>query len=243
MEQNSQEQNNYIRGVIEAILFVNEKPVALDQLKKVLETVTTAEIKETIESLKKDYEERRSGMAILEIAGGYQMLSNPVYAQYLHNFYKTKHKEKLSKPALETLAIVAYKEPVTRADIEIIRGVNSDGVVAHLLEKELIKMVGRKDIPGKPYLYGTTKQFLEYFGLKSLEDLPKLEEFPNLRPAGTENLLPLGETETAVGNSKQTPAVEAPDSSSSLKEEANKEEPLEPSTSNTETDNEKSQSS
>ena len=232
MEQNSQEQNNYIRGVIEAILFVNEKPVALDQLKKVLETVTTAEIKETIESLKKDYEERRSGMAILEIAGGYQMLSNPVYAQYLHNFYKTKHKEKLSKPALETLAIVAYKEPVTRADIEIIRGVNSDGVVAHLLEKELIKMVGRKDIPGKPYLYGTTKQFLEYFGLKSLEDLPKLEEFPNLRPAGTEDLLPLGETETAADDSKQTPTPEAPDSPPSLKEDAHKEEPLEPSTSN-----------
>jgi segregation and condensation protein B len=83
---------------------------------------------------------------------------------------------------LESLAIVAYKQPVTRGDIEVIRGVNSDGVVGHLLERELIKIVGRKDVPGKPYLYGTTKQFLEYFGLKSLNSLPKLEEFSTLEP-------------------------------------------------------------
>jgi len=101
----------------------------------------------------------------------------------VRDFYKTKHKEKLSKPALETLAIVAYKQPVSRAEIELIRGVNSDGVVVHLIEKELIKIVGRKDIPGRPFLYGTTKQFLEYFGLKSLDDLPKLEEFPDLQPS------------------------------------------------------------
>jgi segregation and condensation protein B len=110
------------------------------------------------------------------------MLSNPAYASYLRNFYKTKHKEKLSKPALESMAIIAYKQPVTRSDIELIRGVNSDGVVTNLLEKELIKVVGRKDIPGRPYVYGTTKQFLEYFGLKSLDDLPVLEEFPTLQP-------------------------------------------------------------
>src|SRR3989338_8248396 len=173
----------YVRGVVEALLFVNEKPVALDQMKKVMETVTLGEIKKVISILKEDYEQRQSGMKIVEIAGGYQMLSNPQYISYVRSFYKTKHKEKLSRPALETLAIVAYKQPVTRGDIELIRGVNSDGLVAHLLSKELIKGVGRREVPGRPFLYGTTKQFLEYFGLKSLEDLPLLEEFPTLVPA------------------------------------------------------------
>ena len=173
---------SYIKGVIEALLFVNEKPVTLEQMKKVLGTVNIAEIKKTIQLLKEEYEQRNSGVTIVEIAGGYQMLSNPQYASYIRNFYTTKHKEKLSKPALESIAIVAYKQPVTRSDIELIRGVNSDGVITHLLEKELIKVVGRKDIPGRPYLYGTTRQFLEYFGLKSLENLPKLEEFPTLQP-------------------------------------------------------------
>src|SRR3989338_9017752 len=121
-------------------------------------------------------------MKVVEIAGGYQMLSSPAYVSYIRDFYKTKHKEKLSKPALETLAIIAYKQPVTRTDVELIRGVNSDGVIAHLLTKELVKPVGRKDVPGRQFLYGTTRQFLEYFGLKSLEDLPPLEAFPHFPP-------------------------------------------------------------
>src|SRR6185503_12195435 len=158
---------NHVRGVVEAILFVNEKPVTLEQIKKVIDTVGLADIKRTLQEMQAEFEKRKNGMMIVEIAGGYQMLSNPLYASYVRDFYKTKHKEKLSKPALETLAIIAYKQPVSRADVETIRGVNSDGVVVHLIEKELIKIVGRKDVPGKPYLYGTTKQFLEYFGLKS----------------------------------------------------------------------------
>ncbi|HQP10763.1 MAG TPA: SMC-Scp complex subunit ScpB [Candidatus Omnitrophota bacterium] len=173
----------HVKGIIESLLFVNEKTVTLDQMKKVLEMVPASDVKKAIAELQSEYEARKCGMMIVEIAGGYQMLSNPLYASYLRNFYKTKHKEKLSKPALESMAIVAYKQPVTRSDIELIRGVNSDGVVAHLLSKELIKVVGRKDVPGHPYLFGTTKQFLEYFGLKSLDDLPTLEEFPTLQPA------------------------------------------------------------
>lgn len=172
--------DTHIKGVIEAILFISEKPVTLEQLKKVLSTVSGSDIKNTIQLLKETYEKQNSGMTIFEIAGGYQMLSNAQYASYIRDFYKTKHKERLSKPALESLAIIAYKQPVTRADIEIIRGVNSDGVVNHLLNKDLIKAVGRKEVPGRPFLYGTTKQFLEHFGLKSLSDLPKLEEFPTL---------------------------------------------------------------
>lgn len=173
----------YVKGVIEALLFISEKPVLLEQIKKVLQTVSAAEIKKAVQSLQEEYESRKSGIKIVEIAEGFQMLSNPAYVNYIREFFKTKHKEKLSKPALETLAIVAYKQPVTRPDIELIRGVNSDGVVTHLLMKELVKIVGKKDIPGKPYLYGTTRQFLEYFGLRSLENLPKLEEFEKLQQA------------------------------------------------------------
>ncbi len=206
--QDSNEQLQHIKGVIESLLFVNERPVMWDQIKKVLDTVGNADIKKAILDLQDEHEERRSGMMIVEIAGGYQMLSNPTYASYLRNFYKTKHKEKLSKPSLESMAIIAYKQPVTRSDIELIRGVNSDGVVAHLLSKELIKVIGRKDVPGRPYLYGTTKQFLEYFGLKSLDDLPTLEEFPTLQPAAegdtTENDHEAETVEAVVSESEET---------------------------------------
>jgi segregation and condensation protein B len=190
-------QLHHIQGVIEALLFTSEKAVTLEQIKNVLEAVSLEDIHQAIQGLQKIYEDRQSGITIMEIAGGYQMLSNSKYANYIRTFYKTKHKEKLSKPALETLAIVAYKQPVTRADIEVIRGVNSDGVVISLIEKELLKIVGRKDIAGRPFLYGTTKQFLEYFGLKSLAGLPKLEDFKKLKPVGEE------EDKESSGNSSQ----------------------------------------
>lgn len=175
-----QTQMDYTKGIIESILFVSDKPVTLEQFKQVVEEVSPSDLEEILQSLKADYSQKVGGMMIAEIAGGYQMLSNPSCANYIRSFYKTRTKEKLSRPSLETLAIIAYKQPVSRADIEIVRGVNSDGVMAHLLAKALVKIVGRKEVPGRPFLYGTTKEFLEYFGLKSLEDLPKLEEFPAL---------------------------------------------------------------
>ena len=175
--------SNHIKGIIEAVLFTSEKPVVLEQIKEVVEGVDTRDIREIINILRNEYAERKSGISIVEIAGGYQMLTNSDYAMYIKKFYHSRHKEKLSKPALETLAIIAYKQPVTRLDIELIRGVNSDGVMVHLLDKGLVKIVGRKDVPGRPYMYGTSKEFLEYFGLKSLEDLPKLEDFSSLQAA------------------------------------------------------------
>lgn len=175
-----QTQTEYTKGIIESILFVSDKPVTVEQFKQVVEETSVSDIERILQLLKEDYSQKVGGMAIAEIAGGYQMLSNPSYAGYIRSFYKTRTKEKLSRPSLETLAIVAYKQPVSRADIEIVRGVNSDGVMAHLLAKALVKIVGRKEVAGRPFLYGTTKEFLEYFGLKSLEDLPKLEEFPML---------------------------------------------------------------
>ncbi len=172
----------HLKGIIEAILFVSEKPVTINQIKEVIEGVDVAAIRQYIENLQAEYLERKSGMSVIEIAGGYQMATNAEYAMYLRKFYHTRHKERLSKPALETLAIVAYKQPVSRQDIEVIRGVNCDGVVNHLVNKALIKISGRKDVPGRPFIYGTTKEFLEYFGLRSLSDLPKLEDFASLEP-------------------------------------------------------------
>jgi segregation and condensation protein B len=208
MENNTIDQNEYLKGAVETLLFVSDKPVSLEQLKTALEVVSIIDIRKIVQTLTQEYQTRQSGLSIIEIAGGYQMLSNPSYASYVRNFFKTKQKEKLSKPALECLAIVAYRQPVTRAEIELIRGVNSDGTVTHLLEKELIKVMGRKEIPGKPYLYGTTKQFLEYFGLKALEDLPKLEEFPALQ----KDFVAEGQSaeiaaETAQENSSSTSAT------------------------------------
>jgi len=174
------EQLKNYKSAIEALLFVSEKPVVLDQIKEVFPELKPTQIQEVIKQLQEEYVNREAGMVIVEIAGGFQMLSNSHAAPYIREFYKTKTKEKLSRPALESLAIIAYKQPVGRAEVEIIRGVNSDGTIAHLLNKGLIKIVGRKEVPGRPFLYGTTKEFLEYFGLKSLEDLPKIEEFNQL---------------------------------------------------------------
>src|SRR3989338_2547251 len=186
---------DFVKGAVEALLFISEKPVTFEQIKEALETVSMPDIRKVVEELKKEYEESQRGTIIIEIAGGFQMLSSPRYVTYVRNFFKTRVKEKLTRPSLESLAIIAYKEPVSRADIELIRGVNSDGVVNHLLSKGLIKIVGRKDVPGRPFLYGTTKLFLEYFGLKSLQDLPKLEEIPALPTDGVEQkVLPAEET-------------------------------------------------
>jgi len=177
---NMDEQLSNYKAPIEALLFVSEKPVVLDQLKEVFPELKPSQIHDLIKFLQEEYVNREAGMVIVEIAGGFQMLSNSQAAPYIREFYKTKTKEKLSRPALESLAIIAYKQPVGRAEVEIIRGVNSDGTIAHLLNKGLIKITGRKEVPGRPFLYGTTKEFLDYFGLKSLEDMPKMEEFTQL---------------------------------------------------------------
>lgn len=215
-----QEGNNHIKGVVETLLFTSEKPVTLEQIKEVLEGIDVQDIRTIIDELQRAYDERKSGMSIVEIAGGYQMLTNPLYAGYVKKFYHSTHKEKLSKPALETLAIIAYKQPVSRLDIELIRGVNSDGVTTHLFSKGLIKIVGRKDVPGRPYLYGTTKEFLEYFGLKSLEDLPKLEDFSSLQEPGGEEVSE--EIQQAIKEEPQAESQESPkeESTEEVKDES-----------------------
>ncbi len=170
-----QPEDQHYKSAMEALLFVSDKPVVLDQFKQVFPSLTSSVIEDLLRRLQDEYAARDAGMVVVEIAGGWQMLSNSHAASYIREFYKTRTKEKLSRPALECLAIVAYKQPVGRGEVEVIRGVNSDGTIAHLLNKGLVRIVGRKEVPGRPFLYGTTKEFLEYFGLKSLEDIPKVE--------------------------------------------------------------------
>ncbi len=169
--------NEYVRQVVEALLFVSESPVSIEQMNLVLEDVDASEIRNAIEALRTEYEASKRSLVIQEVAGGYQMTTHPLYAPWLRKFLKKTHGERLSGPSLETLAIIAYKQPVTRQEIEFIRGVNVEGVLKALLEKGLIRIQGRKEIIGRPLLYGTAREFLEYFGLNSLEELPPIEEF------------------------------------------------------------------
>lgn len=172
-------ENNF-KSAIEALLFSSDKPATLDQLKYALENAEAAEIRKTIIELKNEYETANRGLRIIEIAGGYQMITATCFSPFLRKFHKERKNEKLSKPSLETLAIIAYKQPLTKFEIESLRNVNIDGVMSTLLEKDLIRISGRKKAPGRPFVYGTTKKFLEHFGLKSLEDLPKMEDFTKL---------------------------------------------------------------
>ena len=163
------------KSLIEAMLFVSGEPVTVQAIKAALD-MPEADITEATAELAAEYRDRDGGLLILEIAQGFQMVTNPMYAKLLRKFTNTAVSNKLSMPALETLAIVAYKQPLIKAEIEQIRGVNSDGVIKSLIDKRLIKIVGNKEAPGKPMLYGTTREFLQYFGLKDLTELPTLRE-------------------------------------------------------------------
>ena len=166
-----------LKKIIEAIIFISEKPVKLKQLTDLCRGVENSEIKKALQELKSEYNAESHGIQMVEVAGGYQFCTNPDCANHIKKLYKVRRVWRLSGPSLETMAIIAYKQPITRSEIEFIRGVNVDGVVKTLTERGLIKDKGRKDVPGKPIIYGTTEEFLQYFGLNSLNDLPSIEEF------------------------------------------------------------------
>ena len=163
------------KSLIEALLFVSGEPLSLAELKNVTE-LPESDIKPLLDEMIVEYKDREGGLLIQEIANGYQMVTNPQNAQWIKKYKSTSPSGKLSMPALETLAIIAYKQPIIKAELEQIRGVNSDGVMKTLLDRRLIKIVGRKEVPGKPLLYATTREFLQYFGLKDLTELPTISE-------------------------------------------------------------------
>lgn len=166
-----------IKKLIEALLFVSEQPLTLGQLQEVIgDEVSAEEIESVIKNLIEDYNQRMSPVEIRQLAGGYQMLVKKEYFPWVRKLYKERLTIKLSPSALETLAIIAFKQPITRSEIESIRGVEVTAVLESLLEKKLIRICGRKETVGRPLLYATTTEFLRYFGLKSLSDLPLPEE-------------------------------------------------------------------
>ncbi len=153
--------------------------MTIDSIKKITE-IDKKRIDALVKELISDYSLRNAGLLIIEVAEGVQMVTNPASSPYIKKLISTAVPTKLSQPSIETLSIIAYKQPIIKAEIEAIRGVNSDGVVKTLLERRLLKILGRKEVPGRPLMYGTTKEFLQYFGLKDLTELPTLKELSDV---------------------------------------------------------------
>lgn len=166
-----------LKRVIEALVFASDKPLSLQQIRDIIGDIDSRVIRRLINELMQQYSESQISFGITEIAGGFQFTTNPAYGRWLKRLYNIRQKDYLTGPSLETLAIIAYRQPVTKTDIENIRGVNIDGVINNLLQKGLIRITGRKEVVGRPFLYGTTSLFLQYFGLNSLQELPALPEF------------------------------------------------------------------
>jgi len=164
------------KAVLEAMLFIAGEPLGVDALTKMVE-LDKARVDQLLKELVSEYSLRNSGLLIVEVAEGYQMVTNPACSPYVRKLISTAVPKRLSPSSLETIAIIAYKQPIIKAEIEAIRGVNSDGVIKTLLERRLIRILGRKEAPGRPLLYGSTHEFLQYFGLKDLSELPTLKEF------------------------------------------------------------------
>ncbi len=172
-----------LKHALEALLFASERPIAVDEMKEAFAddgggaAFSEKEIRQYLEALRGEYESQKRGFKLIEIAGGWQFVTDERFASTLKRFYQSREKRRLSSASLETLSVIAYRQPVTKADIEFVRGVNVDGALKTLMDKGLVKMAGRKDVPGRPILYGTSKEFLERFGLNSVKELPPLSEF------------------------------------------------------------------
>ncbi len=186
-----------IKPILEGILFVSESPVRLETLVEILKETTREEILEGIQRIQTEYEDPSRGIELFQIADGYQFRTKPEWAEWMSRL-KKKKPVKLSQSALETLAIVAYRQPIIRPEIDNIRGVDSGWILRSLLEKGLIKMMGRKDLPGRPIIYGTTKVFLELFSLNVLGDLPSLSEVQPPIDAVNPQPVEIGRSETAL---------------------------------------------
>jgi len=161
--------------IVEALLFASDSPVEAERIQEMLELGSAAEARALVEELRARYEADPRGLSIVEVGGGFRMVTRPEVAPWLVRLARSRTRSRLSRPALETLAIVAYRQPVSRPEIDAIRGVNSEAVIENLLERRMLRVAGRKDAPGRPFLYETTREFLVAFGLRNLDDLPKVE--------------------------------------------------------------------
>jgi segregation and condensation protein B len=176
-------QNPNLDNIVLALLFASDEPLSARKIAALVEDVTVADVKEAVEAWNRRADAESWSIGIEQVAGGYRLATRPEYAPYVSRLYSGRRKLRLSRAGLETLAIVAYKQPVTRAEIEAIRGVGCGSVVANLLERNLVQIVGKARVLGAPFLYGTTPEFLEYLGLNSIKDLPSIEDLEALLAA------------------------------------------------------------
>jgi segregation and condensation protein B len=169
-----------MQAVMEAVIYVADDPVKLEQFREIFPDASAEELEKALKTLIETFNARPGGMIIREVAGGYRMTTRPEHHEWIRKYLKTRPNAKLSMAALETLAVIAYKQPVTLAEILAIRGKKSSTALQTLLERKLVAILGRKPVVGRPILYGTSKEFLIHFGLNSLADLPTLEEFAQI---------------------------------------------------------------
>ena len=169
-----------MRRDLEALLFASDQPLTIDRLAALFPEVERTSVREAIEELRAEYDRDEHAFTIVEFGGGYSISTRPEHAALVRRLFKGRRKQRLSRPALEVLAIIAYKQPVTRLEIEEIRGVAASGVIGTLLERDLIQIVGRAETLGHPLLYGTTKAFLDHIGLRNVKELPQLSELEDL---------------------------------------------------------------
>ena len=186
-----------LKAILEAVLFVSPEPVPVARLMSILGTVSKAEVVQALGILTHDLDQDGRGIQLVQVAGGYRLVTKQEYGPWLKRMDKAKAAQKLSRSALESLAIIAYKQPLVRSEIEEIRGVETSSVLRTLCERKLVRIVGRKDVPGRPIMYGTTKFFLEHFGLQDLSQLPPLREFKELGDS-EQALLPIEEESLEV---------------------------------------------
>ena len=164
-----------LKAILEALIFASTDPLTPKAMYKLLDSEPKEDVQAALAELKKDYD-RAGGLQLVEVAGGYQIVTRPDLHEWVRRLFHERSTQKLTVQALETLAVVAYKQPITALEISEVRGVNTSGVLGTLLERHLIKIVGRKKVVGRPFLYATTKEFLIRFGLNDLSDLPKVED-------------------------------------------------------------------
>jgi len=166
--------------ILEAVLFASDMPVEMERLSEIIDGLTPSEIMDLIDSLNREYETEGRSFRLVEVAGGFQFETLPQFGSFIEKLYRSKSRPKLSRASLETLAIVAYKQPISKVEIDALRGVDSDAAIRTLLNRDLIEITGRSEAVGRPIIYGTTQEFLRYFGLKDIKDLPGADELASM---------------------------------------------------------------
>lgn len=198
-----------IKNILEALFFITDRPMSLQKIKEILNDHAVEGLKDIIFEIQQDYQNRNGALHLNEVAGGFQLATRPEYGEWVKKLYKDRITYRLTKSSLETLSIIAYKQPVTRAEIEVIRGVDVSGVLEKLLERKLIRICGRKEVIGRPILYGTTPEFLKFFGLKNLAEIPDLDELVDQEKdelAIPEESSPEVKEQTQTDNQDEVPA-------------------------------------